>query len=418
MNQKPTASRLVPLLKITLPVLILAGAVTASFWLIGHKAAVDEAAVKKIPHAVPEIRVTAAKREALKMDVVSQGVVVPKIEIALVPEVSGKVVKAHPGFAPGGYFKKGELLLEIDPRDFAFAVTRAQAAVAEAYKELLREREEAKQAESEWQALGSGKATDYVLHKPQLKEREAKLAAAEADLNAAKLQLQRCRLLAPFNGWVRDQRVLPGQYVTAGSNIARLYGDDSAEVSLPIAEAQRQFLALPSFNARVNTWPMVRFTLKNGNLEQHWQGHLVRTKSDLDEKNAMLYAVAEIPKAFNPQSQQSPLMPGMFLHASIEGIERFDLLNLPRTALFAGNQIFSVTADNRLRLQTVEIIRADKDRVIVATGVNPGERIMIDGVELPIDGMKVRIKPEQANQPGALSAATSDEGERLVGKVE
>ena len=74
-----------------------------------------------------------------------------------------------------------------------------------------------------------------MLHKPQLKEREAKLAAAEADLAAAKLQLSRCRLSAPFDGWVHDKRVLAGQYLNAGENIARLYADDSAEVRLPIA---------------------------------------------------------------------------------------------------------------------------------------------------------------------------------------
>ena len=386
-------------LKIALPILLLALGIGGAWWLIAHKAQTDEAKIKKIKHEPPTVNVTTAKLEALRMDVFSQGVVQPKIEIDLVPEVSGKVVKAHPNFAPGGYFKKGELLLMVDNRDYEFAVTRAQATVAEAYKELLREREEALQAEVEWQALGSGKATDYVLHKPQLKEREAKLSAAQADLAAAKLQLARCRLTAPFNGWVRNQRVLPGQYLNAGEKIAKLYADDSAEIRLPIAPDQLASLNLPSANDGDKNHPEVQLTTQLGDQAQHWQGHIVRTSSDLDDKNAMLYAVAEIPQAFKANKNKMAMMPGIFVKATIVGIERFDLLSLPKSALFGGDQVYSVDKADRLQFHSVELLRNDKDRILVTKGISQGERIVIGGVDLPVVGMKVKIKPSTASAP-------------------
>lgn len=411
MNSDKKTLSLALLLKISLPVLILVGTIGGAVWLIGHKTKADEAAVKKIPHAVPEVSVVAARQEALRMDVASQGVVTPKIEIDLVPEVSGKVVKAHPNFAPGGYVKKGEVLLAIDPRDYEFAVTRAHALVAEAYKELLREREEALQAESEWQALGSGKATDYVLHKPQLKEREAKLAAAQADVNAAKLQVQRCRLFAPFSGWVRDHRILPGQYLTAGTKIARLYADDSAEVKLPIAAEQMPHLTLPTHGQGATGWPQVQFTLHNGKQELHWQGRLVRTSSDLDDKTATFYAVAEIPNAFAANDQLAPLLPGTFVQAAISGKERYDLFSLPKSALFGGNQVYSVSKEGRLKVHKVDIIRADKDRVIVDSGIAASDQILTDGVELPIDGMRVKIKTSPSTSI-AISSAKPEAGKQ------
>jgi membrane fusion protein, multidrug efflux system len=403
MKFKPDKRLMVLLLKITLPLLLLIAGIGGSWWLIGHKQAADETNIKKIKHEPPTVTVITAKQEMLRMDVLTQGVVAPKIEIALVAEVSGKVIKAHPAFAAGGYFKKGDILLTVDTRDYQFAVTRAHADVAEAYKELLREREEALQAKEEWQALGSGKASDYVLHRPQLKEREAKLTAAQADLAAAQLQLERCRLLAPFNGWIRDKRVSPGQYLNAGEKIAQLYADDSAEVRLPIASDQLEFLALPSQENTAMNWPEVMLTARFGKKEHHWQGRLVRTSSDLNDKNAMLYAVADIPNAFKAHDKQAPLMPGLFVQASISGIERFDLLSLPKSALFGGNQVYSVTNENRLHLHSVDILRNDKGRIIIAKGISSGDRIVIDGIDLPVNGIKVIIKQLQADQPSAVS---------------
>jgi membrane fusion protein, multidrug efflux system len=402
MNAKPDKRPTSLLLKILVPLLLLALGIGGAWWLIVHKTIVDEAVVKKVKNEPPTATVTNTNMETLRMDVSSQGVVVPKIELALVAEVSGKVVKVHPVFAAGGYFKKGEMLLTIDTRDYEFAIIRANAAIAEAYKELLREREEALQAEQEWQALGSGKATDYVLHKPQLKERQAKLAAAEADLNTAKLQLERCRLLAPFNGWVRDKRVTVGQYLNAGDNIAQLYADDSAEVRLPIAPDQLEFLALPSQDKAIDAWPDVTLIAHFGKNERHWQGRLVRTSSDMDDKNAHLYAIAEIPNAFKARDRQTPLMPGMFVHASISGIERSDLLSLPKSALFAGNQVYSVNKENRLQLHIVDILRVDKDRIIITKGLASGEQVLVNGIDLPVEGMKVNSKPSQPPQPSPL----------------
>lgn len=396
------------LLKIAVPLLLLALSVAGSWWLITHKEEADKVKAKTVKHEPPTVAITTAKAETLRMDILSQGVITPRTEIALVPEVSGKIVKVHPAFAAGGYFKKGELLLAIDSHDYEFTVIRAKASVAEAHKELLREREEAEQALEEWQALGSGKASDYVLHKPHVLERQAKLAAAQADLAAAKLQLARCRLLAPFDGWVRDKRVSIGQYLSAGNAIAQLYADGSAEVRLPIAPDQIEYLALPSPGINNQSWPEVTLTVRFGNKEHRWQGRIVRTSSDLDDKNAMLYAIADIPNAFKAEAGRPALLPGMFVHAVIGGIERFGLLSMPKTALFGGNQVYTVDKDERLKLQKVEVVRNDHNRIIIATGISDGGRIMISGVDLPVDGMRVKIKPSTLPESTHLSKGSAE----------
>ena len=65
-------------------------------------------------------------------------------------------------------------------------------------------------------------------------------------------------------------------------------------------------------------------------------------------------------------------MPGVFVQASIAGIEHYDLLSLPKKALFGGNQVYSVDQNDRLKLRTVELLRNDKNRIVVTKGVSQG----------------------------------------------
>lgn len=379
-------------LKIALPLVILSASAATSWALIAHKPAI-------VPQAggrpLPQVTVAPARLETLRMTVVSQGVVRPRTEIDLITEVSGKIVAIHPAFAAGGFFKKGDRLIAIDPRDYDFAITKAQAQVAEAHKDLLREEAEAAQAQNEWQALGGGDANDFVLHKPHLAERRAKLAAAEADLAAARLRRSRCDLNAPFAGRVRGKQADIGQYVESGKAVANIYATDTAEVRLPVPSGQIQFLDLPLFYPDApptQAGPHVTLTAQFAGKTHTWQGRIVRTEGVLDDKTGMLYAVAEIraPYAYHPG--RPPLAAGLFVHADIEGRERRDLINIPRAALHGGYQVYVVDRDNRLRMRHVEIVRADADRLVIGKGLKPDERVLVSGIELPIDGMRVAIK--------------------------
>lgn len=381
-------------LKILLPVLVLTGCVAGAWALLDAGPKVATQSASREP---PLVDVMTAQPETLSMNVSSQGVVSPRAEIDLVTEVAGKVVAIHPAFAAGGFFKKGDRLVDIDPRDYDFAVVRARARVAEANKELLREQAEAEQAQREWQELGSGEASPYVLHQPQLAERRAKLAAAQADLDEARLKRARCVLWAPFDGRVRSKQVDIGQYVEAGDPLARVYATDVAEVRLPIAPDQLQFIDLPLHDAgggdKTLPRPAVTLTARFGARQFSWQGRIVRTEGAVDEKSGMIYAVARVPEPYAHHSERPPLAVGQFVQAEIEGLPRDTLVKIPHSALHSGYQVYTVDGDDRLRLRTVEVLRREDDGIIVSGGLAAGERVMVAGVELPVAGMRVRSKP-------------------------
>lgn len=140
-----------------------------------------------------------ARVEDVKLKVEAQGEVRPQIEINLVPQVGGKIVKVSPNFIQGGIFKKGEVLLEIEAADFEIAVIQAEAEVAQVEQNLVREIAEGELARKDFEDLGRGTPSALALREPQRAQAEAAVKAAKGQLRAAKLQLARTKVRAPFD---------------------------------------------------------------------------------------------------------------------------------------------------------------------------------------------------------------------------
>ncbi len=143
------------------------------------------------PSPPPKVQVATVSLQSVPLSVRSQGRVMAKTEIDLVSGVSGNIVKISPAFVSGGFFKRGDLLVSIDPAEYDLRVAQAQARMTEAQYQLVREKAEADQAKDEWQYLGQGEPTPLSLRIPQLKEKQAKLAAEQEELKNARLLRQR-----------------------------------------------------------------------------------------------------------------------------------------------------------------------------------------------------------------------------------
>lgn len=386
-------------LKIAIPIVLLVLSGALAWWLIARKA---EPATILTERKLPVVSITTIEPSRINVSVKSQGVIKPRTEILLIAEISSKVTYVHQALINDGFFRAGETLIRLDSRDYQFAITQAEADVAAARKELWQEQEEGKQAQTEWDTLGSGQATDFVLRKPHLAEKKAKLAAAEASLAQARLNLSRSELTAPFAGRIRNRQVDVGQFVKAGEPLVTLYPSDSVEVRLPISKEQARFLALPfqyPDGRPAQTGPSVILTAELAGKSQSWQGRIVRTESIVDEKSGMLTLVADIPQPFTYRPQQWPLTLGLFVSATIAGIDHDGVFTLPESALKSGYQVYVLDAEDRLRLRSVDVLRHDNDRLIVSGGLSIGERVLVAGLDLPIVGMKVQPQPLTVARP-------------------
>ncbi|MDD5275173.1 MAG: efflux RND transporter periplasmic adaptor subunit [Methylovulum sp.] len=377
-------------LKIILPLTVLLAGTATALGLVAYKPQLQE----QTPVTVaPLVSVIIAEPQTLRLDVLSQGVVTPRTEIDLVPEVAGKLIQLHPGFFSGGFFAKNDVLLTIDPRDYDYAITEADARIAEANRLLISEQAQAEQARNEWRTLGDGKPTPLAMREPQLAEARAKLKAAEAELAKARLNRSRCELRAPFAGRVHEKQAGLGQYVQPGEKLARIYSTDAAEIRLPLATDQLAFLDLPLGIPKggAKQGPKVTLTAEFAGTLATWEGRIVRTEGVMNEASGQLYAVAEVVNPYTAQDRQPPLLAGLFVKAVIHGKQQQNLFALPQSAITVSHNAFLVDAEQHVHIRKLEVLRNEPERVLVQGGLRAGDKVVSAGIQVPVEGMKVRI---------------------------
>ena len=379
-------------LKIIAPIVVVLAGISISWAIVVHRTPLKSQVLES---EAPLAQIIRVEPQTLRLNIHSQGVVVPRTEIDLVPEVGGQIVRLHPSLVAGGFFKMGDVLLVIDPRDYDQAIARALAQIAEAKRQVALEEAQAEQSRNEWHALGEGQQpTPLTLREPQVAEARAKLKAAEADLSHAHLQRSRCEWRAPFAGRVRNKNIGLGQYIQPGEKLARLYAIDVVQVRLPLATDQFSYLdlLLDHRNSKPETGPKVILSAEFAGALRKWEGRVVHTEGALDKETGLLHAVAEVRDPYSVGADQPPLMPGLFVKAEIEGREQPDVFVLPPGAVNATHDVLWVDAEDRLHIRHLNILRSEPDRILVKGGLNAGDRIIISGIQIPVEGMKVRTE--------------------------
>jgi RND family efflux transporter MFP subunit len=338
-----------------------------------------------------------AEITSLNLTVNSQGTVRPRTETSLVAEVSGKVVSVSPDFVAGGFFREGEVLLQIDPSDYRAGLKRAQAALASRTAKLADETARSEQALKDWQNMGKqGEPSDLGLRKPQMADARANVSAAEADVEKARRDLERTQITVPYDGLVRQKAVDIGQFVSPGTRLGVTFAIDSAEIRLPLTSTDLSFLDLPSGTASTKgqkPLPSVTLSAQAAGNRKQWQAKIIRTEGVVDESSRVVYAVAQVvdPYTVLGQSHQNELKIGTFVNAEIEGLSVENVVVLPRYVVQADHTVFVVNEQNKLEILAVEVLRAEAKKVYISSGIDAGTRVITTTLEAPVPGTQLSI---------------------------
>lgn len=361
-----------------------------------------------------------AEKTALNLTVFSQGAVEPRTQTTLVAEVSGQIVSVSPNFISGGFFRQGEVLLQIDPSDYETGLLRAQANLASRRARYADEKARSEQALKDWTNLGrEGEPSELVLRKPQLAEALAGVQAAEAELQEAERDLQRTRIRVPYDGLVRNKQVDIGQYVAPGTPLGVTFAIDTAEIRLPLSAADLSFLDLPSAT-RLDQAHRVPVTLtdETGGTDGTWQAQIVRTEGVVDQSSRVVYAVAEVvdPYGVLGRSEHPELKMGTFVRAEIQGMAVEDVVVLPRAVLRPEDTVLVANDQRQLEVRAVEVVRAEPRLVYVSEGIAEGELVITTSMDAPIPGTRLAVSGEAPpadesaeNGQQDLAAASGDE---------
>ena len=373
-------------------VTVLALSVAIAATLMATRPQLDPGEPDRVP---PAVRVLRAEPAAERMVVHSQGTVSPRTEADLVPEVSGNVLWISPSLVAGGYFEKGEPLLRIDDRDYRYAAYQARAAVERAAAEE-------RFAGFELQRLRGLEARDLISPSDietgvrAARVAEAALAEARVALRQAELALSRTELRAPFVGLVRSEQIDPGQFVSRGGAVARLYALDYVEVRLPIADRQLAYLDIPPMRRGAldaAAAPEVRLSAEYAGSRRTWRGRIVRTEAEIDARSRMVNLVARVGDAEmsvrDPDYGAPPV--GLFVEAEIQGRSAEGIVVVPRSAIRDGNHVFVVDNEDRLRERTVSIARIYGADAYIDDGLEQGERVSVTVLQAVTDGTRVNV---------------------------
>jgi RND family efflux transporter MFP subunit len=322
--------------------------------------------------------------------------------------VGGYISAVH--FRDGDYVRRGQLLFTLDPRPAQAALASARAQLAQSQAQLNLARTEFTRAETLLASQAVSQA-EFDTRRGAVQQAEAAVAAANAGVRAAQLDLEFTRVTAPISGRVSDRRVDPGNLVAGGSSAADVL--TTVVSSAPIYftfDGSEAVLLKYQRQARQGAAPIqVRLQDETGYSRS---GTLDFTDNAVDSASGVIRLRALIPNA------DGFLKPGMFGQARLAGAGSYQAMLVPDASVAtdqARRIVYVVGADNSVAPRPVELGPLVDGLRVIRSGLRPTDRVIINGVQrIQQPGMKVqpkngRIAPvaQQARAPVTTVAPAS-----------
>ena len=385
---------------------IVAGSVALAAFLISLA---PEPERLEPPSRLPFVTTSTVAAGLGPIPVFGAGTVRPSAEITIAPQVGGTVVWLDPAFRSGGRIEAGQTMFRIEEADYVNRLKEAEAALADRQVALLQAEEEAAIARTEFELYSSRQvdsglpadAGPLTLREPQLTAARAALERDEARVADANLALARTRVNAPFNGFVRDESVDVGQYVTPGQPVGRLFAADAVEVVVPLADANAALIpglwALRAGDGGQGV--AARVIAEYGDTRYAWDGYVDRAEASLDEQTRTIDVIVRVLDPFSagvptgtataPEGSP-PLLVGKFVDVEIQGLAPQSYFRIRRAALQPGDEVWAVGDNGAVTIVPVRTLQRGDDEVYVTGALDDGQMVVTGGIQFATDGMLVR----------------------------
>ena len=305
--------------------------------------------------------------------------------------VSGIIDRRN--FDQGSDVTRGEVLYEIDAKPFEIELAAAEAALRKATAALNQESQNAKRKEA-LAPTGTVSQAQLETAIAAFRQAEADVAAREADVARAKLNLEYTRIRAPIRGRIGRALVTEGALVgqSERTHVATIQQLDPiyADFTQSATELSQLRRELETGALEHGTTARVRLILDNGEVYAH-DGKLLFSDTTVDPGTGQVTLRGEFP---NPKLS---LLPGMYVRVQIEQGVDPDALAVPQQAVRrndkGGSEVFVVRDDNRAKVTQVRLGRAIEDRWLILDGVKPGDRVIVEGFQKFESGDRVNPKP-------------------------
>lgn len=351
---------------------------------------------------VPEVSVVTLQPRRVALDTELPGRVAASLTAEVRPQVSGIIHERR--FTEGTDVNAGDVLYRIDPESYQAAFDAARAALAKAEAQLEPARLKATRfAELKQSEAVSQQDEDEAA--AALKLTEAEIAAAKAALEAARINLDHTRVVAPISGRIGRSAVTHGALVTANqpnplATIVRL-DPVFVDVTRSSAEMLRLRQALDSGSLKAGGAAEVILTLDDGSRYPQ-VGELKFSEAFVDPGTGSVTLRTVFP---NPRMT---LLPGMFVRAMVREGERENALLVPQRGVSrnpAGEAtVLTVGASGTVEPRVIRVTRAIGTDWLVDDGLQPGDRVIVEGLQKAKPGKPVKAVPFEPADPAAAAS--------------
>ncbi len=346
-----------------------------------------------------------APPEVLVTDVVQKEVPVVREWVGTLNGIQNAQVRAREvgylqsiNYQQGGYVKKGDLLFEIDPRPFIAALDQAKSQLQSAQATMLAVELDAKRAKELFDTKVISEQ-EYTNKTQDYQTKLATVAAAQAQVDDAQLNVGYTKILSPLDGIAGQQQAQIGDLVggTSNSILTTVSQIDPMWAYFPISEQSywafadrfKEMMQVPEDQRPAKA----ELILSDGSIYKY-KGKFVFVDRQVDPKTGTIQIAVSFP---NPDLT---LRPGQYVTVRAEIMTIPNALLIPQQAvseLQGGEQIVVVNPDGKAEIRSVKLGPVYGQMVVILDGVKLGEKVIVEGFQKVRQGMEVSSKP-YANQ--------------------
>jgi membrane fusion protein, multidrug efflux system len=370
--------------------------VSSIYWAAFSVLTAFTACEKRAPESI-----LAGPPEVLVTEVVEKEVPVIRQWVGTVNGIQNAEVRARTegylttiSYQQGGYVKQGDVLFQIDSRPFVASLDQAKGQLREAQATLLGVELDAKRAKELFDTKVISEQ-EYTNKTQLYQTKVAAVAAAQAAVEQAQLNLDYTKIVSPLNGIAGQQQAQIGDLVGTGANqvLTTVSQIDPIWFYLPISEQGywewadrfKEMMAAPEAKREEN----VELILANGSVYPH-KGKFAFLGREVDPKTGTIQVAVSFP---NPELT---LRPGQYGLARAEIQKIPNALVIPQQAvsqLQGNNQVAVVNPDGKAEIRAVKVGETYQGMIVVTEGLKAHENVIVEGFQRVRQGIPVSAKP-------------------------
>jgi multidrug efflux system membrane fusion protein len=344
--------------------------------------------------AAPSVAVSVVTKGDLPLELQALGTVTPLSTVTVKSRISGYLTAV--AFKEGQMVRKGELLAQIDPRPYEAALAQAQGQLIKD-QALLRNAQLDLTRHERLLAQDSTSRQNFDTATTTVRQLEGTVISDQAQVDAQRLDLAYCHIVAPIDGRAGLRQVDPGNYVQATDPTGLVVITQIQPISVIFTIAQVQLGPVLKRLRADATLPVVAY---DGNdTVVLGEGVLDTLDNQIDTSTGTVKLRAVF------ANRDGDLFPNQFVNTRLLVDTRQDVLLVPTGAIrygMPGSYVYRVRGDDTVAIQVVAVDASHDGRTVVREGLSSGDRVVVDGIDRLSDGVRVAIRPstlEAADKP-------------------